>query len=58
MCELAPGKAECALERFDLTICYAHKLVSATTDFKQTIPIVGKRIPDYECPRFEAEVEQ
>lgn len=55
MCNLAPGQAKCILEKFDLTSCHVHELSCAVTELQQALPIIGRHIPDYECPDYEPE---
>ena len=53
MCDLAPEEQECTYDGFDCIFCRAHKLRKAMTELNQSIPIIGKFIPDFHCPDFE-----
>ena len=52
MCECAPLGTTCENEEYDLTCCAVHRLTLAITELYQSIPLISRIIPDYECPDF------
>ena len=54
MCNLAPFQRECEFDDFqhDLICCNANHLHEAIYRLLKTSPVVGKFIPEYQCPAF------
>ena len=52
MCECAPLFYQCEYDGCNAISCKAHCLELALTELYQSIPLIGRLIPDYKCPDF------
>lgn len=54
MCECAPLYTQCEYDEYknELFCCTVHRFYFHLTMLEQSIPLIGKWIPDYECSDF------
>ena len=57
MCECAPLGITCEYDGYNTTSCKVNRLNLALTEIYQSIPLIGRLIPNYKCPNLRIKEE-